>query len=633
MKSSFPTAGEESAPEAEKEEPEAFSEEELSALLVTEGDTELTEAVKKKAEELGTPLAVYNYLKNNIGYEFYYGSRKGAAGTLDAMGGNDLDQASLLIAMLRHLGMEAEYVRGTIYLTEEQAVSLTGADNIIHASDVLAAAGTPVTCLTLDGEVVQLSMEHVWVRAHIPYTDYRGAGNASGDKVWIDLDTGIKDYEAVTNIYDTLDEEGFSEQIQGITESGDTTGIESLLSEWEERLESEDLSDTYARKRIIKQEEVSYLPLSLQYTVEQETGTFTQVADSEKDSVSFEIGGEVLASFKSSDIQGKDILLSFKPASSSDQEIFDSYSSIFDVPAYAVYMKPVLLVDGKVAAEGEEYLETTLGTKSSFTIHISSGGQNTSVTNDVTTGSMYIVTNPETGAGAYMISGGLNGGSTSEKVTLAYMADIGFSIWDMAESILLISNAMMALAAGATAAGGVFLVLGVVGFGFALYSYIRSVELMCAYVSGDEEEGQQLIQDIWMNMILTVGLTVLSAIAKPIIRVTLKNKLVRELGEDFVNRMLRETDDITELGKYIKQLRKMKINDDVIKEFADKFGKDGLDWLLSKKNLGLTDDLIRKLLKADHLDNFTDDVLKALKNLVRLLLSYVVWKRILSIHK
>lgn len=297
----------------------------------------------------------------------------------------------------------------------------------------------------------------------------------------------------------------------------------------------------------------------------------------------------------------------------------------------------ILLISGANLDTEIEKLNTDENTKQNVVNAVNSGKIVTIPAEDVTmgdwSGTGYIVTNPETGAGAYMISGGLNGGSTSEKVTLAYMADIGFSIWDMAESILLISNAMMALAAGATAAGGVFLVLGVVGFGFALYSYIRSVELMCAYVSGDEEEGQQLIQDIWMNMILTVGLTVLSAIAKPIIRVTLKNKLVRELGEDFVNRMLRETDDITELGKYIKQLRKMKINDDVIKEFADKFGKDGLDWLLSKKNLGLTDDLIRKLLKADHLDNFTDDVLKALKNLVRLLLPYAVWKGILSIHK
>ena len=55
-------------------------------------------------------------------------------------------------------------------------------------------------------------------------------------------------------------------------------------------------------------------------------------------------------------------------------------------------MKPVLLVDNEVAAEGDSYLESTLGTKGSFTINLTSGGRNTSVTNDVTTGSMYAVT-------------------------------------------------------------------------------------------------------------------------------------------------------------------------------------------------------------------------------------------------
>lgn len=43
-------------------------------------------------------------------------------------------------------------------------------------------------------------------------------------------------------------------------------------------------------------------------------------------------------------------------------------------------------------AEGEEYLESTLGTRGSFTINLSSGGKNTTVTNDITTGSMYAVT-------------------------------------------------------------------------------------------------------------------------------------------------------------------------------------------------------------------------------------------------
>lgn len=110
----------------------------------------------------------------------------------------------------------------------------------------------------------------------------------------------FKDYEASTNIYDVLEEDGFSENIQHITETEDM-----------EQLESKDLSETYARKRIIKQEELSYLPLSLQYTVEQETSTYTQVVDSLKDSISFEISGEVLTSLKASDIQGKNILLTF----------------------------------------------------------------------------------------------------------------------------------------------------------------------------------------------------------------------------------------------------------------------------------------------------------------------------------
>lgn len=370
-------------------EPVQETEEEL---LATKGDTVLSDAVKEKAEELKTPLAIYNYLKNNINYEYYYGSRKGASGTLDSLGGNDLDQASLLIAMLRHQGYEAEYVKGDILLTEEQALSLTGADSFKQAADVLASAGTPVTRLMRGEEIVYLRVEHVWVRANLPFTDYRGAGNAAGDLVWIDLDTGIKDYEAVTNIYDTLDEEGFSEQIQSITESGDTEQLETLLSKWEKQLESKDLSETYARKRIIRQEELSYLPLSLQYQVEKEKDTFAQVPDALKDRVTFEVNGDVLISIKASDIQGKDILLSFAPASTSDENIYKSYDSIFNIPAYAVYMTPVLLVDGEEVARGEEYLESTLGTKSSFTIHISSGGKSTTITNDVTTGSMYAVT-------------------------------------------------------------------------------------------------------------------------------------------------------------------------------------------------------------------------------------------------
>ena len=160
----------------------------------------------------------YNHLKSKIGYEHYLKSRKNAMDTYASCSGNDLDQASLLVAMLRYIGVEAQYVRGYIYLSEEQALAFTETDNITSAICVLSEAGVPVTKNTYDNNVVKLYMEHVWVRAHVPYTDYRGAGKESGEKVWIDLDTSIKAYE----------------------------------------------------NGVIKQENLSYLPLSLQYEVVEE---------------------------------------------------------------------------------------------------------------------------------------------------------------------------------------------------------------------------------------------------------------------------------------------------------------------------------------------------------------------------
>ena len=100
----------------------------------------------------------------------------------------------------------------------------------------------------------------------------------------------------------------------------------------------------------------------------------------------------MFTSFTASELYGKSVLLAYEPATDADKAIYDSYDSIFDVPAYAVYMKPVIYVDGEVTAEGDEYLEITLGTKQTFTIGLSSALGSHDVTNDVTTGSMYAVT-------------------------------------------------------------------------------------------------------------------------------------------------------------------------------------------------------------------------------------------------
>lgn len=70
-------------------------------------ETAMTAQMAEKASELGNAINVYNYLYNNMRSEFYYGSRKGAISTFEQGGGNDADLSSLLVAMLRYLGYNA----------------------------------------------------------------------------------------------------------------------------------------------------------------------------------------------------------------------------------------------------------------------------------------------------------------------------------------------------------------------------------------------------------------------------------------------------------------------------------------------------------------------------------------------
>ena len=58
-------------------------------------------------------LAIYNYVRDKISYSFYYDTRHGAVGTLDAKSGNCVDQSHLLVAMFRTAGLPARYVHGT----------------------------------------------------------------------------------------------------------------------------------------------------------------------------------------------------------------------------------------------------------------------------------------------------------------------------------------------------------------------------------------------------------------------------------------------------------------------------------------------------------------------------------------
>ena len=57
--------------------------------------------------------AIFNYVRDHLSYSFYYNTKYGAVGTLNAGQGNCVDHSHLLVAMFRTAGLEARYVHGT----------------------------------------------------------------------------------------------------------------------------------------------------------------------------------------------------------------------------------------------------------------------------------------------------------------------------------------------------------------------------------------------------------------------------------------------------------------------------------------------------------------------------------------
>ena len=116
------------------------------------------------------PKLIYDYVHNNIDYVPYYGSLKGAMLTYLDGSGNDFDQASLMIALLRASGYTAQYQYGTMTIPGDQLANWLGVDQVWQTiGSVLPAGGIPVTTLYYDGTA---NLSRVWVKATISGTDY-----------------------------------------------------------------------------------------------------------------------------------------------------------------------------------------------------------------------------------------------------------------------------------------------------------------------------------------------------------------------------------------------------------------------------------------------------------------------------
>ena len=102
----------------------------------------ITEDIRALALSLNNnPAEIFNYLSNTILFEPYAGAAKGSVGCLKEKACNDIDSASLTIALLRASGIPARYVKGLAIFTPSQITELLAVQDLKSALSLLGAGG------------------------------------------------------------------------------------------------------------------------------------------------------------------------------------------------------------------------------------------------------------------------------------------------------------------------------------------------------------------------------------------------------------------------------------------------------------------------------------------------------------
>ena len=350
-------------------------------------EVQFTQEIRDLAASLNhNPVKIYEYVRNNFEYEPYYGSLKGAQETLWEQKGNNFDQASLLIALLRVSNIPARYVYGTIELPTEKFMNWVGGfTNATTAVNFAASGGIPVSGLMSGGKVAKVRMEHIWVEAYIPYGNYRGSMRDDSIKTWIPLDPTFKQYQYKRglDLYTALGINGMQYIMDYITD----TSPSPIPAELQSQLPDYSLSpyqyygirllnyiktnlpyasnaeligdDTIESSKIIVKKEYPYLPGSLPYQVITQVISYAAIPDTARHKISFAIKdnltGETGLSYSTTlpEIAGKRVTLSYIPASPDDEALVTQYGGLLEVPAYLLQVKPVVKIEGAAVSTGQ----------------------------------------------------------------------------------------------------------------------------------------------------------------------------------------------------------------------------------------------------------------------------------------
>ncbi|HYH67097.1 MAG TPA: transglutaminase domain-containing protein, partial [Urbifossiella sp.] len=109
------------------------------------------------------PQRIFDYLNDEVGYESYTGSLRGARGTMWSAAGNALDEASLGVALFRASGIPARYAQGTLSDPLAQHLILSMFPPSFQTVGYIPV-GTPVADPANDPQLLTETRQHYWLQ-------------------------------------------------------------------------------------------------------------------------------------------------------------------------------------------------------------------------------------------------------------------------------------------------------------------------------------------------------------------------------------------------------------------------------------------------------------------------------------
>ena len=350
--------------------------------LAATDEVQLTDEILQQASSLNYDyIRIYEFVRNQIRTEWYAGSMKGAVGTLRQGSGNDVDQASLLIALFRASGLPCRYEHGVIELPIQDVMSSLGLTDPNQAATALTRAGVAYNLVVRGGGVAAVDVEHTWVTAQVPYTNYRGAMVDASGATWVPLAPALKQYNVTpaTEIFASTGLSASTQITSYLSQPQQLDPLSLIRQQITNALQTQGSTASYQAQlgsSSINPVTLGLLPNTLPVSVVAVTEEAAALSDAHRQLVEFIVRqgagstDPAIIDYKVSlaTVASERITLSYIPATVDDQATVDGFGGLDYTPVYLVKLRPQIKIDGQAKSVATDSVDA--GVPLAFEIHL-----------------------------------------------------------------------------------------------------------------------------------------------------------------------------------------------------------------------------------------------------------------------